>query len=239
MSTRVYDLPTRLFHGLFAASFCAAFVIANVVDDESAIFAWHMLAGLLLVFVLVGRGLWGFIGTRHARWSDFQLSPSALIDYGRDVLRGGARRWAGHNPASSVAALCMWGLGLGLGITGLCMAQGIATESLEDVHELLANAFLVVVLLHIAGVILHQWQHKDALGASMVTGRKSGVDAPDVSAHRFAAAVFLLLTMSFAGYLLQHFDQAQGQLQLFGYTLQLTEQEHEASAAGHERDSDD
>ena len=51
----IYDAPTRLFHWLFAGFFTVAFAIANLVDDESARFSLHMLAGLCMVFVLLLR----------------------------------------------------------------------------------------------------------------------------------------------------------------------------------------
>ena len=68
---------------------------------------------LALPFVLL-RLVWGVAGTRHARLSDFSLSPAALVGYLRGVLAGQVRTWAGHNPASSWAALVMMGLGLGM-----------------------------------------------------------------------------------------------------------------------------
>lgn len=34
----VYDLPTRLFHWLFALLFLIAFIIAKTIDDESSLF---------------------------------------------------------------------------------------------------------------------------------------------------------------------------------------------------------
>ena len=70
-------------------------------------------------------------------------------------MTGQGRLWAGHNPASSWAAVTMLLLALALGVTGFLMANGSAGESFEDRHELLANAFIVVVVLHVAGVILH------------------------------------------------------------------------------------
>ena len=103
----VYDLPTRIFHWLFAGLFLTAFVIAKTIDDESAIYSWHMLAGLTLSFVVVLRILWGFFGTQHARFSGFALNPMDLLSYFKGILTGEKRRWAGHNPASSWAARCV------------------------------------------------------------------------------------------------------------------------------------
>ncbi len=242
MTSRIYDLPTRIFHWLFAGSFLTAFTIANTVDDESTIFAYHMFAGLVMGFIVLWRIVWGFIGSTHARFSDFSLNPKSLLQYGKGVLTGQGRLWAGHNPASSWAAVTMLLLALALGVTGYLMANGSAGESLEDLHELLANAFIVVVVLHVAGVILHTLQHKDALGKSMVTGNKSGLPAstPSVSSHPIVALIAVLLTLSFAGYLLQNFDASNGSLKLFGTTLQLSENEAEDGESGHgETEHDD
>ena len=237
MTTRIYDLPTRIFHWLFAGSFLTAFTIANTVDDESTIFAYHMLAGLVMGFIVLWRIVWGLLGSTHARFADFSLNPQALLHYGKDVLSGKGQLWAGHNPASSWAAITMLSLALGLGITGYLMASGSAGESLEDIHELLANTFIAVVILHIAGVILHTLQHKDALGQSMVTGHKTGLPAgtPSVSSHPVVAIIAVLLTLAFAGYLLQNYDATNGKLQLFGTTLQLSEHE-EAEQGSDEHD---
>ena len=78
---RVYDWPTRLFHWLFAGFFVTAFAIANLVDDDSARFSLHMLAGLGMVFVVVLRLAWSTIGTRHARLGDLTLAPRQLGAY--------------------------------------------------------------------------------------------------------------------------------------------------------------
>lgn len=116
MSTvRVYDLPTRVFHWSFAGLFATAYAIANLVDDDSARFAWHMLAGVLMGVAVLLRLAWGMVGTRHARWSDLSLDPRQLAAYLKGVVAGGGRRWAGHNPASSWAALAMVGMALGHG----------------------------------------------------------------------------------------------------------------------------
>ncbi len=237
MTTRIYDLPTRIFHWLFAGSFLTAFTIANTVDDDATNFAYHMLAGLVMAFIVLWRIVWGFLGSTHARFSDYSLNPQALALYFKGVLTGKGRLWAGHNPASSWAAIVMLALALSLGITGYLMTNGSAGESLEDLHELLANAFIVVVILHVAGVILHTLQHKDALGQSMVTGHKAGLQTstPSVSSHPFVALIAVLLTLSFAGYLLQNFDATTGSLKLFGTTLQLSENE-EAEHAENEHD---
>lgn len=228
----VYDLPTRLFHWLFAGFFITAFAIANLIDDDSARFSLHMLAGLGMVFVIVLRLIWSSVGTRHARLTDLALNPAQLIAYFKGMFSAGSRRWIGHNPASSWAAVAMVGLALGLGITGYLMATGAESGSLEEAHELMANAFLVVVLLHIGGVAAHVLRHRDHLQTSMVTGRKPALasDQGSVRSVPVAGLAFVALTGLFTGYLLQHYDAQAGTLDLFGITMQAGENEHDGES---------
>ena len=224
-TVRVYDLPTRVFHWLFAGLFLTAFSIANTVDDESLRFPLHMLAGLGMVFVVLLRLLWAGVGTRHARLSDLALDPRQLLAYLKGALSGGARRWAGHNPASSWAALAMVLLALGLGTTGILMALG--NESLKDLHELLANTFLAVVLLHLAGLATHALRYRDRLPAAMVSGAKRDLPAGEarVAARPVAALAFLAATALFAGLLWRGYDAPARTLEVAGITLHLGENE--------------
>jgi cytochrome b len=239
----VYDLPTRFFHWLFAGFFVTAFAIANLVDDESIRFSLHMLAGLGMLFVVLLRLAWSLLGTRHARLTDLALNPVQLLAYFKGMGSGGSRRWIGHNPASSWAAVTMVGLALGLGATGYLMATGGGSDGLEEAHELMANAFLVVVLLHLGGVAAHVLRHRDHLQAAMATGRKaalSGEQAP-VRPARAAGLAFVVLTGLFVGYLLRNYDAQARTLQLFGSTLQLGENEQDHGSGDgdedrHERD---
>lgn len=223
----VYDSPTRLFHWLFAGFFITAFAIANLVDDDSARFSLHMLAGLGMVFVAVLRLAWSLVGTRHARLRDLALNPSQLLGYFRGMLSGGSGRWIGHNPASSWAAVAMVGLALGLGTSGYLMATGGENDAIKEVHELLANAFLVVVLLHLAGVVAHVLRYRDGLQSTMITGSKPALAEDQVAVRSLpvAGAAFVALTALFMGYLLQHYDAQARTLDLFGSTLQLGENE--------------
>lgn len=232
----VYDLPTRAFHWVFAGLFITAFTIANTIDDDSASFSWHMLVGLTLGPVVLLRLLWGLAGTKHARFSDFVLNPRELLAYLRGILAGGKARWAGHNPASSWAAVGMMGLVLAQVLTGWLMASGQDPEAFEDVHELLANALVVLVVLHVAGVVLHTLRHGEKIGRSMVDGRKTGV--PDSEAIRSPRSgfglLFVALVAAFALQLWDNFDPGQRVVRILGTTLQLGE-----GAEAHDGETDD
>lgn len=226
MSTvRVFDLPTRIFHWCFAALFVTAYAIANLVDDESSRFAWHMLAGTTLGVAVVVRLIWGLVGTRHARLSDLTLSPVELAGYLKGVVAGGSRRWAGHNPASSWAALSMMVLTLALGASGLAMVTGVAPEWVEEAHELMANLFLTMVLLHLAGLVVHVLRYRDALPLSMLHGRKRDLPAGTqaVPSRGVAAVLVLAVLAGTGGLLLRRYDPTSGALDLFVTRLVLRE----------------
>ncbi len=245
---RVYDLPTRLFHWIFALLFVGAFFIAKTIDDDSAVFSYHMMLGLALGLAAALRVIWGFVGSRYARFSSFDLNPSALLAYFANLFTGGGERKLGHNPASSWSALAMIVLALGLAITGVLMAQG-GKETYEDIHELLANSFVLVVLAHIAGIVLHTLRHRDGIGLSMLHGRKRSVggEAGIVSNYPLVALAFVGIMTVFGIAMANGYDPTTRNLQLFGSTLQLGESEDGKDDGGedgedhgdHEDDDDD
>lgn len=236
----VYDLPTRLFHWIFAGFFLTAFIIAKTVDDESLLFSYHSLAGLMLGFTVILRIIWGMVGTKHAKFRGFALKPSDLIKYMKGILSGDKTRWAGHNPASSWAAIVMMLLALGLGTTGYLMSTG-GKETFEDIHEILANTFMVVVVMHVAGVILHTIRHREAIGLSMLDGKKADVPTEDtISSSKSAIGLlFLGLVVSFGIHLYKNFDSNTGNLKLFGASLQISEIEGEGETEAETGDGDD
>ncbi len=243
--TKVYDLPTRIFHWLFAALFLGAFFIVKAIDDDSPAYAYHMLFGLVLALTVVLRIVWGFVGSRYARFSSFALRPSDLFQYFKQFVTGKTARTLGHNPASSWAAIIMMMLALGLALTGYGMTSGGNKEVLEDVHELLANTFIIVVIAHVAGVILHTLRHRDWIGLSMVNGKKQSIEGETGigRSHRGVALLFLVIVGAFVFHLSKNYDARTQSLNLFGSTLALSEpeetEEKEHSKSGHHEKYDD
>jgi cytochrome b len=234
----IYDLSTRLFHWVFAALFVFAFFVAKTVDDENPVFSYHMLAGLLLGGLVALRLIWGLLGTKYARFSSFALKPKELILYIKGIFSGSKKRWAGHNPASSWAALVMMGSALMLALSGILMTSGYK-ESFEDIHELFANAFLVTVLLHIAGVALHALRHRDGIALTMIHGKKAQDEGQfEISGHKPMSAILLIVLMgAYGAYLANNYNSTSKQLNFFGKSLTLGE--NEKGEKGVENDDDD
>jgi len=226
----VYDLPTRFFHWLFAFLFITAFAIAKTVDDESPLFSYHMLAGLTIAFLLVLRFIWGFTGTAYARFSSFKLNPIELIRYFKDAVVTKTKAYLGHNPASSYAAVIMFACAIGLAISGILMATGGENDSLEEVHELLANVFLITVIIHLVGIVFHHVKNRDSLWFSMLDGKKkTSSDTPGITSTRLVAGLlFVILFVSWLGYLITNYHSSTQTLNLLATELRLGEAEHES-----------
>lgn len=239
--TTVYDWPTRIFHWLFALLFLGAYIIVETVDDDNPLFTLHMMAGLTIGFMLIMRILWGFIGTTYARFSSFEFNPIELVRYLKDVVFAKTKRYLGHNPASSYAAIIMFICAAGLAITGVMMTGGSETDFYEETHELLANIFLITVIAHIGGIIFHHVKHRDSLWSSMLDGKKE--DLPKKSGIRnskqFAGMLFLILTLIWTSYLYSQYDSTNQTLDFFGQELVLGEEEHENESAFEEESEEE
>jgi cytochrome b len=178
---RVWDPFVRIFHWMLVLLFTLAYV-----TGEGPL-STHVYAGYAVFGLVVLRVLWGFVGTRHARFSDFVGRPAAVLAYARDTLGLRAKRYLGHNPAGgamillilvslvlvSVSGVAIYGLEKGAG--PLAMLGG-GPESLEDVleevHEFFANFMVLLVVVHIAGVVAESLIHRENLVKAMLTGRK-------------------------------------------------------------------
>lgn len=224
-----YDYPTRIFHWTFAVLFITIFSIAKIVDDESIVFSYHMILGIILAFAVLMRVLWGFLGSRYAKFNSFELHPKHLMEYFSTLLKGKTKFYAGHNPASSWAAIIMMILALGLAVTGMQMAQNNNKELFEEIHEILGNVFLVTAIAHVAGVVYHTISHKDMIGLSMIHGKKTTEEAvSDIpSKHPLAALTFIVLIIIFGARIASQFDPANRSLNFFGTTLHLGDDKEE------------
>ncbi len=92
---RVWDLFVRCFHWSLVAGITVSWPAAEEWDRL------HEWSGYLAVGLVAARIVWGFIGSKHARFSDFLALPRAVIIYLGDSLRGPEARHLGHNPPAA------------------------------------------------------------------------------------------------------------------------------------------
>ncbi|WP_126446049.1 cytochrome b/b6 domain-containing protein [Sulfuricystis multivorans] len=192
----VWDWPVRIGHWLMVG----AFAIAWLTGDSEEWRLIHAMAGGTLVGAMLFRLLWGFIGTRHARFASFVRGPMAAFAYLKGLVTGHAAHTTGHNPAGGWAILLLIALGLATGGTGWLIYNDWGGHWLEELHEGLANTMLTVVGVHVAGVVVGSLAHRENLVRAMITGEKLGEVSEAIASSRAWAVPLLLATALTAGW---------------------------------------
>jgi cytochrome b len=146
--------------------------------------------------VVILRIVWGFVGPENARFASFVRAPRAVFDYLAGLIRFSSKRYLGHSPAGGamiVALLIMIAATVVTGMANLAADQGTGPLSgvvakverpprvpgvrrpqlmMKQVHETVANITLVFVVLHVFGVALASFAHRENLVRAMITGQK-------------------------------------------------------------------
>jgi cytochrome b len=201
-STLVWDPLVRFGHWALVAAFAVAYFSAE--EEASSPDLLHVWGGYVVVGLVVLRVVWGFVGPRHARFSDFARSPIVALSYFLDLVYGRARGYIGHSPAGGamviallvcLAATVATGLiaygeegkgplamvmvtddnanGSESGHRALAEKRGEEGEStIGELHGLMANITVALVVAHIFGVVVASVVHKENLVLAMITGRK-------------------------------------------------------------------
>ena len=185
---RVWDPIVRIIHWALAATV----LIAWMFDEPLWMHTWLGYAAAMLV---VMRILWGFVGPEHARFVNFVRGPRIVIGYLAGLIRFSSRRYLGHSPAGGamiIALLVMIVVTTGTGMANFAAERGegplasvIAKVEpqpgqrhpqlfIREVHETAANITLALVVLHICGVLLASFAHRENLVLAMFTGGRGG-----------------------------------------------------------------
>lgn len=165
---RVWDPFVRLFHWSLVALFVFAFATGDEWD------AAHEMAGFAIAGLVFARIIWGFAGSRHARFSDFVHRPSTILAYLRDSVLLKARRYIGHNPAGGAMVIALLAMIAAIAGSGYAMTTDMfwGVDWVEELHEATVYSTLVLIALHVAGVIFASLEHRENLVKAMFTGKK-------------------------------------------------------------------
>jgi cytochrome b len=177
----VWDLPTRVFHWLLVLS-----IIGSYTTAKLDLMPWHMRLGELTIGMLIFRVLWGLIGPRHARFSNFIKGPGSVLQY----LKGGMKS-VGHNPLGAGMVVLMLLLLAVQTTTGLFSTDDIAyvgpynpsvshslAEQLTGIHHKNFNIILAAIALHLCAIAYYTFVKKERLVPAMIHGQKPAEDVP-------------------------------------------------------------
>lgn len=176
-TVRVWDPFVRVFHW----SQAALIAVAWLTEDGPK--TLHQTAGYIIAGMLALRVVWGFVGPRHARFSDFVRGPSTVLGYMRAMVAGREPRYLGHNPAGGAMVVALLLTVAGTAMTGWLQTTDAfwGSSVMEEIHQTLASLILVLVAAHLAGVALASMRHDENLARSMVDGRKRPLDTDATS----------------------------------------------------------
>ncbi|MCW3798525.1 cytochrome b/b6 domain-containing protein [Sphingomonas sp. BN140010] len=175
LAVPVWDLPVRLFHWSLATLIAFSWWSAEYHHTQ-----WHLWSGYAVLFLLLFRVLWGFVGSSTARFASFVRGPRALFRYLQE-----AKSWTriGHTPLGALSVVALLGLTLAQVGFGLILVDedGVWSgplnkfvdfdtgELAHSIHEALFNVLLGLIILHVAAILYYRLRGKRLVGA-MVRG---------------------------------------------------------------------
>ena len=129
---KVWDILVRIFHW----SLVVFFFIAYVTEEESFL---HIYSGYIVLALVLFRIVWGVIGTKYARFSNFIYSPASALGYLKSLVFGKPKHYLGHNPAGGLMVVALL---LSLFVTTY---SGLKTYAIEEGKgPLAANSFSLI-----------------------------------------------------------------------------------------------
>lgn len=166
---RVWDPLVRVFHWTLVGCFLANAFLNN---PEKAL---HHYIGYTVVALVALRVVWGLVGTRHARFSDFPPSIPAALGQAQDMVTGRRHIHAGHSPLGALMIYNLLLTFLAIGVTGYMQltVRFFGMDWVRDVHEVFVTWAEISVAAHIAAVIFESRRLKINLARAMVTGTKT------------------------------------------------------------------
>ena len=194
----IWDLPVRIIHWSLLVAVVGAWLTRELEGDW---FVWHTRFGYTVLVLVLTRVLWGFFGTRHARFAEFVRGPKTVIDY----LRSGTSSSVWHNPLGALMILAMLTMLLAQAVTGLFANDQVfetgplfgyvaieTSDRLTSLHKQLFDWIAAAIAVHVAAALFYLWIRKENLILPMITGRKFAENIPEqerISSSRLWLAI--------------------------------------------------
>ncbi|MCB1491519.1 MAG: cytochrome b/b6 domain-containing protein [Rhodobiaceae bacterium] len=165
---KVWDPLVRVFHWSLVIAFGAN---ALVIDEESKLHQW---IGYIVVGLVLFRILWGFVGSKYARFASFPPNLHRAKGQLVEIATGRTGKHIGHTP---LGALMIYNLLLALivvCVSGYLMTTDMfwGTQWTENLHEAAVTWTEISVVIHILAVIFESRRTGVNLPRAMVSGYK-------------------------------------------------------------------
>ena len=168
-SILIWDPAVRIFHWTLAAIVLANYWLTEPGEDI------HTWLGYAAAAAVLARIVWGFLGTKHARFADFPVTLAGIREHLRQLSVRRIPADSGHNPLGAAMIYLMFLLVAVLACTGFLHEEVDAlygNDLLEEVHRLTAHTLWIASLIHVAAVFGVQHLGRIELVRPMITGRR-------------------------------------------------------------------
>jgi cytochrome b len=194
----VWDFPVRVFHWLLVLSFAGAWLTA----EGEALQLIHYAFGYSACAIILFRVVWGIVGTRYARFTQFIKGPTETGQHIKSLLVGKLPPSPGHNPAGALVMILLMILILLIGLTGYGIVKDVLGEWMSGAHEAISNLAMGFVLIHIAAAIIMSLLQKENLVKSMFTGKKQGFPEQAIRYPMYFVGISLAIAYAYCFYLI-------------------------------------
>ena len=205
--TRIWDLPTRLFHWLLVVLIALLYATGEygLLD-----MTWHFWFGYATLALLIFRVLWGFLGSQTSRFTGFVRGPRAVVAYVRASYTNAAHVAIGHNPLGGWSVIALLLCVIAQSVSGLFASDEIEADGplvarvsnatvrlMTRVHHWNQNILLLLIALHVGAIVFYLVVKHDNLVVPMFTGRKPvSEDASIRFASTWLALAMLLVSIA-------------------------------------------
>jgi cytochrome b len=205
----VWDWPVRLVHWLLVLLIATSWITSEVGGNAMT---YHMWSGYSILSLVVFRIVWGFVGSRHARFGSFVKGPGAVVRYAGGLMREPQSRFLGHNPLGGWSVVLMLAAVAVQATTGLFANDEIFTEGplasrvsadtsglLTTIHRYNFYVLLTLIGLHLAAILFYLLVKRENLIGAMFTGRKYVEPGTEVHAPMASAWLAIVIGALVAG----------------------------------------
>lgn len=189
----IWDLPTRIFHwGLAICVFLSMLIVYG-----KKYLALHLIFGIIAFSLIIGRIVWGFTGTKYVQFKAF-FKDFNEVKKEFSLTDTTTSHTVGHPAVAGWVMLLLIGSAFTTGASGIWLLEFAAKEQKElafTVHEIFANTVLVIAFIHLQGVMLHIFLHRDGIVQGMINGKRPAKKEEEIGtlnpSQKIIAAIWL------------------------------------------------
>jgi len=161
----------------------------------------HYAFGYSACAIILLRIVWGLVGTRYARFTEFVKGPAETGQHIKSILVGKLAPGLGHNPVGALVMISLIILILLIDLTGYWIVKGVLGELMSGAHEAISSLAMGFVLIHVAAAIIMSLLQKENLVKSMFTGKKQGLPEQAIRYPMYLVGIGLTVAYVYCFYL--------------------------------------